>query len=120
MSARTGLFLLTLTAFIAAQLALACAFNWGGQARAVEICTTFGIETRLVPEDGAPLSDNKTAQSACPFCFQAAHVAVHPPQPPALPLPGLTVRTLQVTKSKAAAPQAPLLSYEARAPPAQV
>lgn len=66
--------LFVLLTFVLGFLGPACNFLWGGQYSVVEICTTFGIEKRVVQNDEQP-DEPSSAKKECPFCFQSANMA---------------------------------------------
>jgi len=65
--------ILVLICFLAGIIAPACGFSWGGKFSVIEICTSEGIESRVIPN--AP-NDNKNHETSqeCQFCFQNAHL----------------------------------------------
>lgn len=62
-----------LIAFLAGIIAPACGFAWGGKFSVVEICTTEGIEQRLVENDQQDGEHVPSAENDCLFCFQTAN-----------------------------------------------
>jgi len=77
MKTRFGNFLI-LIAFLAGVIAPACGFSWNGQGNnnysLVEVCTTEGIEMKVVENDTAPSTPHEQASEDCQFCFQNHHV----------------------------------------------
>lgn len=70
---RQSFHILTLIAFLGSVSAPACGFSWGGKFSVIEICTSQGIETRVVDNGQAPdNSPNHKTTDKCPFCFASA------------------------------------------------
>jgi galactose-1-phosphate uridylyltransferase len=64
-----------LIAFLGGIIAPACGFSWGGKFSVVEICTTQGIELRVVQDDTTPDTPrNQHASEQCEFCFSNTHI----------------------------------------------
>lgn len=72
------LHILLLISFLGGIIAPACGFAWGGNFSVVEICTTEGIETRLIESDEKP-ADPK-AEGQCEFCFTQANLTTFLPK----------------------------------------
>lgn len=68
------LHILVLIAFLAGIIAPACGFMWGGQYSVIEICTTDGIESRVVMNEGQQNSPHQNMQDQCEFCFSNANI----------------------------------------------
>jgi len=68
--------ILVLLCFLAGLIAPACGFSWGGKYSVIEICTSQGIESRIV--ENAPSNENSPENHQmsddCQFCFQNAHL----------------------------------------------
>lgn len=63
-----------LVSFLVGVIAPACGFSWGGKYSVIEICTTQGIESRIVENTNNNKNDHKQADRECPFCFQNGHL----------------------------------------------
>jgi hypothetical protein len=61
-----------LLAFLAGIIAPACGFAWGGKYSVVEICTTKGIESRIVENNQQP--DKSHYEEQCQFCFSQGNL----------------------------------------------
>jgi len=70
-----------LLAFLGGIIAPACGFAWGGKYSVVEICTTEGIESRVVNNDQQPEnSDFPTHfEEQCQFCFAQTNLTAFLP-----------------------------------------
>lgn len=66
-----------LFAFLAGIIAPACGFAWGGKYSVVEICTTEGIESRVVQGEERPSKPHASEQ--CQFCFAHANLKIFLP-----------------------------------------
>jgi hypothetical protein len=58
-------------------IAPACGVAWGGKFSLVEVCTTQGIEIKVVENTSAPSNPSSPHQQAnedCQFCFQNTHL----------------------------------------------
>lgn len=66
--------ILILIAFVMGVLAPACGFSWNGKFSLVEICTTEGIEMKVVENGSSPNTPQHQASDDCQFCFQNAHL----------------------------------------------
>lgn len=64
---------LILLSFLIGFIAPACGFSWGGKYSVIEICTTQGIESRIV-ENNNNQGDHEQTTEQCQFCFQNAHL----------------------------------------------
>jgi hypothetical protein len=74
---RAFLHILVLVAFLGGIIAPACGFLWGGNFSVIEICTTNGIENRIVADnqDSNDTAPNHQKTDNCQFCFTQAHLA---------------------------------------------
>ena len=73
-------YFLILIAFLTGVIAPACGFSWNGKFSLVEICTTEGIEMKVIDNNSAPSGPSTPHQQAskdCQFCFQNNHVTAH-------------------------------------------
>lgn len=71
---------LLLIAFLGGIIAPACGFAWGGKFNVVEICTTQGIELRVVQDDTTPNTPyNQHASEQCEFCFTNTQITALSP-----------------------------------------
>lgn len=63
-------------AFLTGVIAPACGFSWGGKYSVIEICTSEGIESRIVDtsQNGQNNLPAHKAGDQCQFCFQSANV----------------------------------------------
>ena len=61
-----------LLAFVLGIIAPACGFAWGGKYSVVEICTTDGIENRVVENEEQEHTPSMSED--CAFCFASANV----------------------------------------------
>jgi len=75
---KKGLHFIVLTTFLVGVLAPACGFSWGpnggGQYSVVEICTTQGIESRVVQNEEEPTNNPINYEEQCQFCFSSANL----------------------------------------------
>jgi hypothetical protein len=60
-------------AFITAGISPACKFI-SGQSNLIEICTSDGIKTVMVPGDQAPDSEDHKKSNDCAFCFTSTNI----------------------------------------------
>lgn len=61
--------------FLAGVIAPACGFSWGNNFDVIEICTTQGIESRIVQNSPQnPNSPEHQTKDQCEFCFQNANL----------------------------------------------
>lgn len=71
---KKGLHFIVLITFLVGVLAPACGFSWGNNGNSkfsvVEICTTEGIENRIVEGEQDPNPEHASEQ--CQFCFAQA------------------------------------------------
>jgi hypothetical protein len=65
---------LVLLCFLVGVLAPACGFSWGGKYSVVEICTSQGIEQRVVNADDSDTPTAPTMSEDCQFCFASANM----------------------------------------------
>lgn len=61
-----------LLAFVMGIIAPACGFAWGGKYSVVEICTTDGIESRVVENEEQEHAPSMSED--CAFCFASANI----------------------------------------------
>lgn len=61
-----------LFSFLIGIIAPACGFAWGGKYSVIEICTTEGIESRVVKGEQQPTKPHASEQ--CQFCFAHANL----------------------------------------------
>lgn len=67
------LYIIMLIAFVGGVIAPACGFAWGGKYSIIEICTSQGIEMKIVPQDGQS-NDMPAMSDQCQFCFASANI----------------------------------------------
>jgi len=68
---------LIILSFMLGFIAPACGFMWGGQYSVIEICTTQGIEQRIVLNDTNPTQpnhDHEQSTEECEFCYKNANL----------------------------------------------
>ncbi len=61
-----------LLAFLVGVIAPACGFSWSGKYSVIEICTSQGMESRIVSKEGQPKAPHVEKQ--CQFCFAQANL----------------------------------------------
>lgn len=67
--------LLVILSFLLGIIAPACGFMWDGKYSVIEICTTEGIEQRVVANaDNPNKPSHDQAKNNCDFCFQNANL----------------------------------------------
>lgn len=66
--------LITLLAFLLGLLAPACGFAWGGKYNVVDICTTAGIETKIIADSSDEQNTPSTVKDDCQFCSNAQNI----------------------------------------------
>lgn len=66
------LHIIVLLAFLTGIIAPACGFMWGGNYSVIEICTSNGIENRVIANDDQPSTPQ--TQDQCEFCFTSANL----------------------------------------------
>jgi len=71
---KKGLHFIVLITFLVGVLAPDCGFAWGGKFSVVEICTTEGIESRIV--EGKQDPNTQHASEQCQFCFAQAKALI--------------------------------------------
>ena len=80
---KSSLHIFVAFAFLTGILAPACGFSWGGKYSVVEICTTEGIEQRVVDNGQQPDNNGDptpTMKDNCAFCFASANVKFFAPE----------------------------------------
>ena len=66
--------LITLLAFIISLLAPACGFAWGGKYSVVDICTTEGIERKVIADNSDDQNVPVQTKDDCQFCSNAQKI----------------------------------------------
>ena len=107
-----------LLCFLAGVLAPACGFSWGGKYSVVEICTSQGIEQRVV--DATPEDDSDPAQTMaekCQFCFATANMKAFLPADLAMAQATVSVQKQRVERYTLIVLSRPTSHEEPRGPP---
>lgn len=72
---KQALHILIAIAFLGSIIAPACGFSWGGKYSVVDICTSEGIESKIVANDENSDDEHQQMVDQCQFCFSHANLS---------------------------------------------
>lgn len=105
-----------LFAFLVGIIAPACGFAWNGKYSVIEICTTEGIESRVVKNDEQPEKSHISEQ--CQFCFAQANLKSFLPEVKTIEKTQFTYQKTQFQQFETVFLSRRTNDHAARAPPA--